>query len=63
MCTHQGCTVDPAPAATLECPCHGSRFRAPDGTVISGPNGSAPSSIVPLAAVAVTVVNGSVYLD
>jgi cytochrome b6-f complex iron-sulfur subunit len=63
VCTHQGCTVDPAASSTLQCPCHGSAFRSPDGSVINGPNGSAASAITPLARVSVTVVNGSVYLS
>jgi Rieske Fe-S protein len=37
-CTHQGCTIAlPAtPGATLNCPCHGSRFTI-NGTVVQGP--------------------------
>lgn len=34
-CTHNGCTVG-ATSPTLNCPCHGSRFRF-DGTVAQGP--------------------------
>jgi cytochrome b6-f complex iron-sulfur subunit len=38
ICTHMQCTVQlPASAgAPLECPCHGSRFRA-DGQLVNGP--------------------------
>ena len=38
VCTHEGCTVNlPASAgATLNCPCHGSRFRT-TGQVVNGP--------------------------
>jgi Rieske Fe-S protein len=38
ICTHEGCTIGlPAGAGgTLDCPCHGSRFRV-DGTVVNGP--------------------------
>ncbi|MDQ1679806.1 MAG: hypothetical protein QOI42_665 [Frankiaceae bacterium] len=63
VCTHQGCTVDAAAAPTLKCPCHGSQFRAADGSVVNGPNNSAASSITPLAAICVTVVNGLIYLS
>lgn len=37
-CTHQGCLVGlpEAPGLTMNCPCHGSRFRA-DGTLVQGP--------------------------
>ena len=63
VCTHQGCTVDAAPSSTLQCPCHGSAFRSPDGSVINGPRGSAADTISPLAGISVTVVNGMVYLN
>ena len=38
ICTHQSCTValPDAPGATLDCPCHGSRFRT-NGQVVNGP--------------------------
>jgi Rieske Fe-S protein len=38
ICTHQSCTValPGAPEATLDCPCHGSRFRT-NGQVVNGP--------------------------
>ncbi|HEY5482620.1 MAG TPA: Rieske (2Fe-2S) protein [Propionibacteriaceae bacterium] len=53
ICTHLGCTVAPA-GAQLVCPCHGSVYKAADGSNVSGP---APS---PLPAVAVHVQNGEV---
>jgi len=54
-CTHQGCTVDAVQNGVITCPCHGSRFDARTGAVLTGP---APR---PLPAVAVVVRNGAVY--
>jgi Rieske Fe-S protein len=35
-CTHQGCTVG-AVTATIDCPCHGSKYSITDGSVVNGP--------------------------
>src|SRR4051794_5082679 len=53
ICTHQGCTVA-VKGKELDCPCHGSRFNALTGAVLSG---LAPTA---LDKVAVTVKNGEV---
>jgi nitrite reductase/ring-hydroxylating ferredoxin subunit len=37
VCTHQGCTVAEVRNGTINCPCHGSRFSADDGSVVHGP--------------------------
>ena len=45
ICTHQGCKVAPA-GATLNCPCHGSRYDALTGKVLNGP---ARADLAPVA--------------
>ncbi len=37
VCTHQGCIVTSVADGVIECGCHGSRFRAADGSVAGGP--------------------------
>lgn len=39
VCTHMGCTVNPA-GKELHCPCHGSKFDAATGKVLHGPASS-----------------------
>lgn len=56
VCTHVGCICNVVADGTINCPCHGSKFKITDGSVVAGP---APS---PLPAVPVKVVNGGVYL-
>jgi Rieske Fe-S protein len=36
-CTHQGCQVVEVKGGTINCPCHGSRFKIADGSVAQGP--------------------------
>ncbi|MEU1077163.1 MULTISPECIES: Rieske (2Fe-2S) protein [unclassified Streptomyces] len=56
ICTHQGCTVKDVSGGTINCPCHGSKYRVADASVAAGP---APR---PLAAERITVEKGSIHL-
>jgi Rieske Fe-S protein len=56
ICTHQGCTVDAVADGTINCPCHGSKFKIADGSVANGPASQA------LAKKNVTVANGKITL-
>ncbi|TCN38026.1 nitrite reductase/ring-hydroxylating ferredoxin subunit [Kribbella orskensis] len=48
VCTHAGCLVRTVENNTITCPCHGSKYNATDGSVISGP-APAPLAAVPVA--------------
>ena len=37
VCPHQGCLVNKVEAGTIDCPCHGSKFKVADGAVAKGP--------------------------
>ena len=56
VCTHVGCLCNQVADGTINCPCHGSKFKITDGSVVAGP---APA---PLPAKTVTVTGGQVYL-
>ncbi|MFJ2032494.1 Rieske (2Fe-2S) protein [Streptosporangium sp. NPDC087985] len=56
VCTHQGCDVATVSGGTINCPCHGSRFRIEDGSVANGPAGK------PLAEKAIKVDGDSITL-
>jgi Rieske Fe-S protein len=58
VCTHVGCVCNQVADGTINCPCHGSKFKITDGSVVAGP---APS---PLAAKTVNVSStGQIYLQ
>jgi len=56
VCTHQGCTVASVSDGTINCPCHGSKFRVADGSVAGGP------AQAPLPSKQVTVAGGEISL-
>jgi len=53
-CTHQGCSVSTVADGTINCPCHGSRYRITDGSVARGP------AQKPLAPVAINVTGNDI---
>ncbi len=56
VCTHQGCLVNKVADGTIDCPCHGSKYRITDASVVAGP---APR---PLPAEQITVSGDSITL-
>jgi Rieske Fe-S protein len=45
VCTHAGCLVAEVKDGTINCPCHGSKFKIADGAVATGPARSALKSV------------------
>lgn len=56
VCTHRGCVVSGVADGTIDCACHGSRFRITDGSVARGPATRA------LPAERITVEGNSIHL-
>ncbi|MFF8831614.1 Rieske (2Fe-2S) protein [Streptomyces sp. NPDC015131] len=55
-CTHAGCAVKDVADGVINCPCHGSKFDATDGSVKAGPATTA------LAAASITVEGDMIRL-
>jgi Rieske Fe-S protein len=56
VCTHVGCLCNQVADGTINCPCHGSKFKITDGSVVAGP---APA---PLPAKTISVTDGKIFL-
>ncbi|MBT2508306.1 Rieske (2Fe-2S) protein [Streptomyces sp. ISL-98] len=56
VCTHQGCTVSSVEDGTINCACHGSKYRVADASVENGP------ATKPLPARQITVESNSIRL-
>jgi len=56
VCTHVGCLCNQVADGTINCPCHGSKFKITNGAVVTGP------ASAPLPAKTIKVTGGKVYL-
>ncbi|TYB41575.1 Rieske (2Fe-2S) protein [Actinomadura chibensis] len=55
-CTHRGCDVGSVSGGTINCPCHGSKFKIADGSVAN------PPADRPLEEKRITVEGGQITL-
>jgi Rieske Fe-S protein len=56
VCTHVGCICNKVADGTIDCPCHGSKFKISDGAVVAGP---APSPLPPRK---IAITDGKIML-
>jgi Rieske Fe-S protein len=57
VCTHVGCLCNQVAGGTIDCPCHGSKFKIADGSVVNGP------AMAPLSTANITVTDGKLFLQ
>jgi Rieske Fe-S protein len=57
VCTHVGCLCNQVADGTIDCPCHGSKFKITTGAVVAGP---APTA---LPTASITVKDGKIMLE
>lgn len=57
VCTHVGCVCNAVAGGTIDCPCHGAKFKISDGSVVAGPATS------PLPARTIAVSGGKILLQ